>query len=164
MASTLTAIVTTQVAGVETFDGLASSADNTVTYSGLSESNTYDGSTSVPVTKQAAFEKALSSGSGTIDLTALPGKTADETVNFNGLRVQALKLRNKSTNANSITIAQGGSNAWTGLGSTFSLTLLPGQAATLEFKEGGPDVGSSVKNIALTGTGAQILEVHAIAG
>ena len=63
-------------------------------------------STTPPVTKVAAFEKALSAGAATIDLTNLTG-TNGATVDGTGLKVQVLKIKNKATNANPITIKTG---------------------------------------------------------
>lgn len=151
---------------VETLTGsYVAPGDNTVTTSGLNESATYTASTTPAVTKHAAFQKTLSSGSGTIDLTALPGQTADETVTFSTLKVQFLKLRNLSTNANKIVVAKGASNGYRiDAATTWSIPLAPGQSILL-FLDGAADtVGGSNLAIDLTGTGSQVLEVQAIAG
>lgn len=149
----------------ETFEGdYVSPNDNTATFNQLNESETFTAATSVPVTKHSEFQKTMSSGSGTIDLTALPGLTADETVVGTGLKVQLAKFRNLSANANTITVAKGASNGYNLLGSSWTFALLPGQSATFSLDEAAPDVGSGAKNIDISGTGAQILECQFVLG
>lgn len=164
MSATVTAAVVSQLNVVSTFSGYASPLDNTLTVSGMNESLTLTASTTPPVTKQTSFQQALSSGSATVNLAALPGLTAEETVNLTGLKVQALKLRNLSTNANSITVAKGASNGHTLLGSSWTVTLQPGQSHLYYFNNAAPTVASGDRTIDLTGTGAQVLEVQLVAG
>lgn len=155
----LRAIFVSKVTLVPTYEGVyVSGSDNTITVNGLDESETYTGSTDVPVSKHAEGSKALSSGTATLDLAALPGQTADETVNATGLKAQLVKLRNKATNANDITVSKGASNGHTLLGSSWEITLKPGQSVTLKGDEAGPDVASNNKTLDLTGTGSQELE------
>lgn len=122
-------------------------------------------SSSVPeaVTKCAAFTKALSSGSATIDLTALTG-TNGATVDFSTLKVQAAYFENPSTNANNITVTFGASNGYLLAGTAWKVILAPGQAFLFRGYEATPDVGSSAKNIDLSGTAAQTLRCVLIAG
>lgn len=165
MPSTVTATVTSQLTGVQTFTGdQISSADNTTTVNGLNESNAYTASTAVPVTKLTAFTVTLSSGTGSIDFSALPGLTADETIVGTGLKPQAIKFRAKSTNANAITIAEGASNGHALLGASFTFKLLAGQTALFDLKEAAPDVASGDRIIDITGTGSQQLEVTVVLG
>lgn len=155
----LRAIFVSKVTVVPTYEGVyVSGSDNTITVNGLDESETYTDSTDVPVSKHAEGRKALSSGAATLDLTALPGQTADETVNGTGLKVQLMKLRNKATNANDITVSKGASNGHTLFGSSWELTLKPGQSVTFAGDEAGPDVASNNKTVDLAGTGSQELE------
>lgn len=167
MAATISVAFASQVSITETLTGtyVSTSANNFVV-NGLNESTTYTASTSVPVTKCAAFQQALTSGAATIDLTALPGATADETVVGTGLKLQILKIRNLSTNANKITVSNGASNPYRLDGATTAWTfvLAPGQSYTLFLNESADDVGSSHKTIDLAGTGSQVLEVLAVLG
>jgi hypothetical protein len=162
--STVTATYISQVTVVETFTGDFVGSDNTVTVDGLNNTTVLTASTTVPVTKQAAFAKALSSGTGTIDLTALPGMTADETVNGTGLKVQVCKLANPAANANAITVAKGASSGYAMIGSSFTITLQPGQEHTFYLNDAAPDIGSGAKNLDLTGTGTQALDVLFVMG
>ncbi len=161
------ATVTCGISVTETFEGpFVNPGDATATFDQLSESVTLDANSTPPASKHASYEKALSSGTGTIDLTALPGVTAEETVNGTGLKVQQLKFRNKSTNANKITVAKGASNGY-GLcasGDSWSFVLSPNQSITFYGDDAAPDIGSGAKTIDLTGTGSQVLEVAIVMG
>ena len=157
-ASTLTVVQTDEGEYV-------SPADPTVTIIGLNEAATYTGSTAVPVTKHTAFQKALSSGTGTIDLTSLPDHNGVAgQVDGTGLKVQFARFRNLSTNANDITITFGASNPYNLLGSAFVIVLAPGQMVSLKLDEAAPDIASGAKDIDISGTGAQILEVQLVMG
>lgn len=150
---------------VETIEGeFVDPSDATVTVNGMNEEETFTGATSVPVTKQTAFEQALSSGTAIIDLTALTGLTEEETIDGTGLKVQLCKLVNPDTNANAITIAEGASNGYAMLGASFSLILLPGQSMTLNLDEAAPNIASGDRTIDLTGTGSQVLNVQLVMG
>lgn len=139
----------------------------TITVNGLDENGTtYTASTTPPVTKMAAYEVTLSSGSATINLAALTGLTSEETVNGTGLKAQFIKLKNKSTNANAITVTKGASNGY-GLdagGSSFTVVLSPGQSATFSLNDAAPDIASGARTWDVTGTGSQVLQIHVVMG
>jgi hypothetical protein len=138
---------------------------STVTTNGLNETVVLTGVTVPPITAQAAFQQALSGGAATIDLTALPGLTPSETVNGTGLKVQAIKLRGLSTNANKIVVSQGAANPYRLDGATaWSIPLLAGQSVLIYVDAGGEVIGGSHKNIDLAGTGSQVLEVEIVMG
>lgn len=166
MPATVAASYSSLLSVVQTLTGNYIGGDNTYTVSGLTESGTLTASTAVPATKQASGRITMSSGSGSINLVALAGDTADETVVLTGLKVQILKLRNLSTNANKITVAKGASNGY-GLNAaadTWSIVLDPGQSAMFLLNETAPDVASGARVIDVTGTAAQILEYAIVAG
>jgi hypothetical protein len=126
------------------------------------------GPTTTPACNAVAdFQQALASGAATIDLTALPS-FGGSTQSFNGKKVVAVKFRNPSTNANAITITQGGTNPYGLLGTTFSITLQPGQeflfGPQAAITANTPVVSATVKAIALTGTASQALDVLLVAG
>jgi hypothetical protein len=151
-----------RVTAVKTFTGpFVSPTDATMTDNGLDKSATLDATTTPPVTKKATFSVTMVAGVGTIDLTALPGDTSEEIVVGTGLKVQSLKFRNPTTNANKITVAKGASNVY-GMGAsgdTWTNTLSPGMEMTVYGDDANPDVGGSAKVIDVTGTGAQVLNV-----
>lgn len=163
--STIAVTAITQVSVVETETGDFVDPNNaTVTYNQLSETEELTASTTVPVTKHAAFDKALVAGVATIDLTALPGKNADEVVNGTGLKVQEVKFKNKATNANSITITFGAANPYLLFGSGWKIILLPGQSIQASLKDASPDVAGGARTIDLAGTASQSLQCHFVLG
>lgn len=167
MPATVSVLFNSGVTVTETATGdYVSSADNTITLNGMNDSATYTASTSVPVTKATAFRVTMSSGSGSIDLTALPGLTVNETIDCTGLKLQMLKVRNLSTNANSITVAKGASNGYglNAAGTTWSIPISPGQSITFFGNDSSPDVASGARIMDVTGTLAQILEVTVVCG
>jgi len=108
---------------------------------------TFIAGTAITVVQTTA---TLSSGAVTIDLTAAPYS--------GGTKVPIrMYMLNPASNANPITIAKGASNGYTGFGSSFSLTLAPGESAALNALTA---LSSSVKTLDLTGTGAQSLVVQ----
>lgn len=164
MTASISARLQSAITVIETFSG-ADASNDTATFDDLNEDTTLTGSTSPAATKFALFDQAMSGGAATIDLTALPGVTADETVNGNGLKVQFLKLTNKSTNANKITVSQGASTAYRLDGATsWSVVLAPGQSALFELNNASETISSSHKDIDLAGTLAQVLRVHVVMG
>ncbi len=166
MPSTITVRYESQLTVVTTLTGPGVGADDTTTIDQFNSADTYSASTAVPVTKKAAYQKALSTGTATIDLTALPGDSADETVNGTGLKLQFLKLRNPSANANVITATKGASNGY-GLGAaggTWTIPLDPGQEVLITGDESNPDVAGGAKTIDLSGTGSQALDVEIVLG
>lgn len=165
MSTSIRVVAESNLRVVETVDvGFVSPGDNTVTFDQLSEAWDLTGASPVPVTKHAEFDAALVAGAKTLDLTALPGKTADETVTLLNLRVQFVKFKNPSTNANAITFTFGAANPWLGLGAGWKIILQPGQSFLAYLDEDGPDVAAGAKNIDLAGTGAQVAKVQLIAG
>lgn len=167
MASTVSATFAMQLTVVETFTGVyISTADNTTTHNGLNAADTLNASSTVPATKVASFDVTMSGGTGSIDLSALPGLTADETVVGTGLKAQAWIFKNKTTNANSITVAKGASNGYgiNAAGTTWSMPISPGQSFMILGNDASPDVAGGAKVIDVTGTLAQVLQVIVLLG
>lgn len=166
MASTISVGLISNCTVVETFTGEVSPSDNTITINGLDLNETLTASTTPPVTKNAAYTLTLSGGSGSIDLTALPGLTADETVDMTGLKAQIVKFQTPSTNANNITITKGNSNGY-GFGSagaSFTIVLPPDSNHMMTFTDTNPDVASGARIFDVTGTGSQTVDVQIVGG
>lgn len=166
MSVTLT--YTSILAVVETLETnvpFASASDKTVTHNGLDQtlSGITAGTAASPSTKVAAYQKALSAGAATIDLTAIPGVNG-VTQDMSGLRVQFAKFRNPSGNANPITIGEGASNGYEMLGNGWTILLDPGCEILLYNPEASPDVAGAAKTIDLAGTGSQALDIILVAG
>jgi len=137
--------------------------DKIVTHTGYNNTANVNAASAPPATKAALFEQPLTDGAATIDLTALVG-TNGAAVNGTGLRVQFIKFRNKSTNANVLTLSQGAANGYDGLGASFSVTLPPGGEVLLRTKDAGTDIGPTNKTLDLAGTGAQVAEIAIVMG
>jgi len=164
MAAGVTCSYSSKLTTTETYgDSYVDSGDNTLKFSGLDQALNLTGGTTPAVSKQAAFQKALTAGAGTVDLRALVGANGGA-IDGNGLKVRVVKFRNLASNANAITITFGASNPYDLLGSTFVLTLLPGQEFLAYLKDGAPTIDSTHKTIDLSGTGSQVLECHFVLG
>jgi len=121
------------------------------------------GTTTPPVEKHASLSKALTAGAATIDLTAIAGQFGN--VNFTGLKLQAMLLKNSSSNG-TITVSKGASNGY-GLdsgGATFTIPVAPGATVVFFFDDEPPDVAGGAKNLDLAGTGTQSLQMTLVAG
>ena len=153
-----------QLTIVETPQG-PDSPSGSITISGFNETVQLTQATTPAVTKGTAFQQALTAGTATIDLTALPGLTPDEVVNGNGLKVQFVKFQNPSANANKIVVAKGASNGVQLDGATtWSFPLAPGQSILVNCDNLSDTIGSTKKTIDLTGTGSQVLNVEICMG
>lgn len=160
----VSAVITAAITATETVaDTFASASDNTVTYNGLNTSFTIDALSTVPATKQAAYEVTMADGAATIDLTALVG-AAGAAVSGTGLKVQAVIFKNKATNANVISIADGASNGYQLFGNGWLIELPVGGFVLGYLKDLAPDVGGSAKTIDVSGTGSQVLQVQFVLG
>jgi hypothetical protein len=166
MAATISAAYSALLTVTQTMTGEFIGSDETFTVDGLNATATLNASSTPPATKQASGTQAMTAGAATLDLTALPGDTADETKDMTGLKLQLAILKAPSTNANPITISQGASNAY-GLdaaGGTWSLTLDPGQFVLLYLDDNAEDVAAGAKEIDLAGTAAQELDYLLVFG
>jgi hypothetical protein len=156
---------TPTITGTETLEtnvAFASDAQILHTVSALSLS--LNGSSSPPVSKISAFQKALSGGSGSIDFTALP-QAGGGTQDLTGLKPRFAILRNPSTNTGNITIADGASNGHNFFGDgSGQITLKPGQWAIHFFAGSADAVASGDRTIDLTGTGSEALDVYLVFG
>ena len=124
---------------------------------------TLSASTTPPVTKVAAFEQALVGGLATVDLTNLAG-TNGATVDGTGLKVQVLKIKNKATNANPITVKTGLTDGYQLAGANFETQLSPGQEFLFYGNDATPDIGTTAKTLDLSGTGSQAVEAIIVMG
>ena len=159
-----------QLTVTETLDSVtnpfasSTSRDKEIVHNGLNTSVTLPStSPAVPATQVAFGQLALSSGAGAIDLRTLTG-TNGKAIDGNGLKVQAVIFRNKSTNTNPITLSEGTSNGYELLGNGFTLKLTPGQVAQFYLRDAAPDVGASAKTIDIAGTGSEVLEYLVVLG
>lgn len=134
----------------------------TVVNNGYDTEASYNADTTVPVTEAAYFSQALSGGSATIDLTSLTGANG-VSIDLTGLKVQSAKFRNPVGNS-AITITFGAADPYLLGGVAFKWILLEGQEIMFFGNDGAPDVASGAKDIDLSGTGVEELEVSLVAG
>lgn len=127
-----------------------------VQHSGFNGTLTLNGSSTPPLTMVSYQVYTLSGGAATIDLTAVLGVN-DVAQDATGLKVQTMIVYNPSSNA--ITIAPGASNAYALFGSGNSIEVPPGGRQQFYFADGTPDVAAGVKEIDLSGTGTDTIQI-----
>jgi hypothetical protein len=166
MAATISAAYSALLSVTQTFTGEFVGSDETITVDGLNTTGTLNASSTPPATKQANGTKAMVAGAGTLDFTAIPGDTADETKTMLGLKLQLAFLKAPSTNANPITVTKGASNGY-GLdaaGTAWTVVLDPGQWCLFYLDDNAPDVAAGAKTIDLAGTTTQELDYVLVFG
>lgn len=134
-----------------------------VTHTAYNTSLPLTSTTDVPATVVAGFNTALTSGSGSIDLTSMTG-TNGVTVDATSLKVQIIKVRASSDNTGAVTLSEGASNGYELAGDSWSVALSPGQELLMYGNDKTPDVGASAKIIDLSGTGTDDVDVIVVAG
>lgn len=150
----------------QTFTGEFIGDNETIAVDGFDTTTTLNASSTPPATLQANGTKAMSAGTATIDFTALPGDTAMETKDATGLKLQRMRLKNPSTNANVVTVTKGASNGYglTSGGASWTVVLSPGEEVYFRFADTCPDVAAGAKTLDLSGTLAQELDYLFIFG
>lgn len=145
-------------------DGYVDSSNNSIGTNGLDTTKTLNSGSTPAVSVQASFQIAMSGGAATLDLTAITDRVTGAIKSGNGLRIISLKLRNKSTNANSISVVPGASNGYQYKGSDWKTTLSPGDEELHYSPTSSQTVGSSHKTLDISGTLAQVLEGQIVFG
>ncbi len=163
MSTTIQATYVSQLQTVKT-DSLALSGNNTTTFAPQDEAVTLNAGTSPAVTKHSVFTQAMTAGAVTINLAALPGENADETVVGTGLKVALWKITNPATNANAITVTKGASSGSTLFGASWTFTLQPGETISGNKDGAAPTIGSGDRNIDVTGTASQTIQAMFVLG
>lgn len=169
----MAAAVKAKIAATLTVDetlalGLDNAADPTFTHTLGDDAATLTSSTTPAVTKTYSETINLSGGAATIDLTSLPGPNST-TIDFTGLKVQAIKFVCPSTNTEGITVDRGGSNPYNLFGednaSAEQIEVLPGDVYLVKC---GPDkredVDATHSDVQLAGTGTETISVILVAG
>jgi hypothetical protein len=156
----------TVIETLETNVAFANSTLKKITHDGLNQSMTLNSGTTPPAVLVAAYEKAMSAGTATIDLTSLPqsGGLAAGTITAATYKLQALLIKNKAANTGTITVTKGASNGYQLAGATFTMPLKPGQWMLFFGNDLADDVDGTHKTIDISGTGAEILQIVAVFG
>jgi len=106
----------------------------------------------VPATKAWSDQRSLSSGTDSLDLTALVHTNLNN-VDFTGLKVQLLKLKAAAANTAAIVFADASSNGYSLFGDASGQITLPAKAQALfYFGDTLADVSSTVKALTITST------------
>lgn len=160
----ISTIYQSAVTTVETLSVVsADSAKSKITHAKWDSSVTLDGTTTPVASQFVAFTQALTSGAATVDLTSL-AVAPFSTKSLSGLKVQVIKFVAHADNANPITITFGAANPYQGLGTAFNITLSAGQEMTFYGDGAAQSVASGHKNLDLSGTGSQSLDIIIVAG
>jgi len=165
MADTFSANVQLKTTVQQTLDatGAPAASSPKVTHANWDFTHTLNATSTPPFSKHAVEQKALAAGVGTIDLSATFGLNG-EAVDGTGLKVQAMKLRNPSTNANSITITPGIANGYDFCGAAFSITLEPGTEVLIYCLATAPVIAVTDCTLDIAGTLAQVLDFECLMG
>jgi len=123
----------------------------------------FDGTSGDAVTKSFKKRVTMSTGAATLDLTALVDATLSSNIDMTGLKLKMLRLKVPSTNANSVTVAPGASNGYTGWVGSGGVTLSPKDSFS-KVCHGGIAVDGTHKTIDITGTGSQVIDVVMLFG
>lgn len=125
-------------------------ANPTVTHQIASSHGTYSASSTVPVSQAWSDTRTLTAGADALDLTALV-QAARTNINFNTLKVQAVKIKASANNSAVVVFAPSGTNGYNLFGNADgTIALPPGAEALMLFKEGLADVSATVKAVAIT--------------
>ncbi|KKN27512.1 hypothetical protein LCGC14_0863960 [marine sediment metagenome] len=169
----MAAAVKAKIAATLTVDetlalGLDNADDPTFTHTLGADAATLTSSTTPPVTKTYSETINLSGGGATIDLQALTGPNST-TVDFTGLKVQAIKLSCPSTNTEGITVDRGAANPYNLFGedngSAEQVEVMPGDVYLVKCgADKREDVDATHSDIQLAGTGTETIKVILVAG
>lgn len=149
---------TIQFTAIETVE--ADAADQmSVSQNGFNLNNvSLNANSTVPATKSSYKTYTLGGGGTlTIDLTDLDG-LLEAAVDGTGLKVQTIVVRNPSSN-NAVTIAPGASNPYPLWGTGNSREVKPGARFGEYFADQLADVASNAKEIDLSGTAGQTIDI-----
>ena len=137
----------------------ATDANSKVTHNVFNATDTV-----TPATTCAFWEEVLSSGTATVDLTALEGSNSGA-IDGSTLKVQAIMMKAPAANGAVITISVGAANGYDLLGAGMSIALLPGQWTLTFLYDASPDIAAGDKTIDLAGTGsADLIQFGVVMG
>jgi hypothetical protein len=141
---------------------LISSSNNSQTWTGGDVELTYDADSTPDAEDCAVCVITLSSGTATIDLTALTHQGGG-TKTASGKKVRAWLFKN--VGANLMTITKGASNGYSPVGTTFTKVLAPTAGASIDdFSDGALTVDGTNKTLDVSGTAAQQLYFKVVWG
>ena len=129
-----------------------------------SASETFGAATAVPVSVVIGIRVTLSAGAATLNLAAALDELG-RTIDLTGLKVQSLRVKPVSTNANVISLTSGASSGYNlGSSSSFKWSGYATDEADFLWRDTNPDVDNTHKNIDFAGTGTQAIDLQIVAG
>ena len=164
MAATVSSTLNLSLTTTETLDATLTPDAVTpqVVHNGLNLQKRLNATSTPAASATASKTGALTAGAATIDMTSLQG-TNGVTVNATGLHVRAFLLSCPATNAAPVTFRFGASNPYNLRGSSWSITLQPGDAEE-GYCSAAPAVGSGAKQIDVVGTGTDSFSYQFLLG
>lgn len=170
--SNVSLVANLSLAGAEAFTAAeaptgGTQGARTLNITGADISTTLDGSSTPKIEVSPTVRKITISGTTTIDLTAAAGValpiSASRTVDNTGKKLVAVRLSCPSTNAGAVNVAPGGSNPYPLFGTGNDIDVKPGQtiiAGIFGVASSYPAVSGTVKNLDVTGTTNDVLNVE----
>ncbi len=167
MADTISAAYNLSLKVTDTPDfSLDLGSGGTLTHQITGGAGTLTASSAVPATKAWSDQVQLSSGTLTLDLTALSRGSVLSAVDFSGLKVQIIKLKAPTTNTADITVDVGAANGYElFLGASSQLDLGPGDSVLFKRTDNLADVAAGDKDIDLSSSDVDaLLDIILVAG
>lgn len=116
----------------------------------------YTPSTSVPISRSSHQQWTIGGG-GTVDINLTALTSSQTAIDGTGKKLQVLVVNNTSTH--SINVAPGASDAYVPFGASNDVDIPAGCKMAWFFNDALADVSATVKNIRITGTAADVIEV-----
>lgn len=143
--------------------GVDGATNPAITHDGFNLSGVNLSATSTPPVSIASYQTyALVAGAKTIDLTALEGVN-DVTQDCTGLKLQGIVIENPSGN-NTMTVGDGAANGYQLFGSAVDVQVPAGSTLVMYFVDTLPDVAAGAKNIDISGTLTESINIGMVLG
>ena len=164
--------VTILFSGREVFDTtevpFASTEQQRTLNMGASSLSTSYGATTTPKTDKSPISQKITLGGSptTLDLTAIAGtaipSAATRMLDMTGAKLVAIQLTAPATNFAAVNVAPGGANPYPPFGAGNDIDVAPGEtigSAVAGIASSKPAVSGTVKNITISGTSGDVLNV-----
>ena len=129
----------------------------------LNDDHTLTSASTVDVELVYSATQALSGGTATIDLKSI-SDTEGNTIVTEGKKVRAIKVKATSDNANALTLSEGAANGYELFGDGWKIALEAGDHFLAYLGDNAPAISSSTKDIDLSGTAVQSVDIEIIFG
>lgn len=162
-ASVHLALGVTEVGSAADFPGASNAQERTISHRNYDMSSTLDTGTNPD--PEAVFSKQYTA-TATLDLTAAP-KSGGSTQDLTGMKLVGFLLRAPTGNTAAVTVDDGATNPYS-LNGGDPITIQPGATVAMAYESGKATshaaVSSTVKNIDITISGSDVLDVTMLFG